>query len=85
MNDPIVGRIVHYHLRDSDLPVNGLKVGDPQPAIVVRVWGQGQCALNLHVMLDGEATKWKTSTAYGEKPGQWSWPPIGQPYPETLK
>lgn len=69
------GRIVRYVLPD------GPSAGQIRPAIVVRVWDQGNGCANLHVFLDGSndegANAWQTSCVFDpeeRKPGTWHWP-----------
>lgn len=72
MEKPSTGRIVHFVMPD----------GACRPAVVVRVWEEGRC--NLQVFTDGSndgaghesGIKWATSVSYSEeaKPSTWHWP-----------
>lgn len=82
---PSIGRIVHYRLQESELPVirgyggNPVNAGDVFPAIIVKVWGdKPESAVQLKVMLDGPRDFWRTSAAcdpQGKANGAWFWPP----------
>lgn len=70
---PTIGRIVIYHVSESDH--SDLRTNSAQhcPAIVVAVWGES--CVNLKVFGDGDrAPVWKTSVMLGDQPAQWSWP-----------
>lgn len=54
---------------------NTAYAGDVAAAIVVRAWGGDNDLINAQVFLDGNDAYWVTSRAYGDGPGQWSWPP----------
>lgn len=85
---PTVGRTMHYTLNAGDVARieyarqqginegNNVTVGDVLPAVVTRVWGEGEgTLLNLQVFLDGPDSLWVTSRPFGEDPGCWTWPP----------
>ena len=69
---PTLGRIVHAQKYEG-----GVKVGEPQGAIVTRVWSAH--VVNLHVFVDGAPSEHVTSASLDE--GQaiggwyWTWPP----------
>lgn len=88
VQQPTVGRIVHYVLQEAD---GAERVGEVRPAIVVRA---GQGYINLLVFLDGvndgcqvqyqHCDLWRPSVSHapphsGEGgahvPGTWHWPP----------
>lgn len=82
------GRIVHYVLRDKDVPgfENGVRAGGRhRPAIVVNAWpnlDRDDGYSNLVVIADGnndgneDILLWVTSVTYsdGHEPGTWHWP-----------
>lgn len=86
MQQPTIGRIVHYTLSEADATAlhyqrasgqpsysyNQAAVGDVYPAMIVRCFDP---SVNLKVFLDGVDTFWATSRVEGEGPGTWSWPP----------
>ena len=77
MEQPTVGRIVHYVLSD------GRSAGEHRPGIIVRVWEDGH-GVQLQVFTDGSndgpqfasGLYWATSVEYddGGRPGTWHWP-----------
>lgn len=72
---PSVGRIVHYRVpeHDAELRHNNVEAGELLPAIIVRVWNPTM--VQLQVFVDGPCgSKWRTSVAHGDGPGQWHWP-----------
>lgn len=89
MDNPTIGRIVHYRLSDQDIELiaehrretdrqgNTAYAGDVYPALVVRVFDiDGVMSANLQVFLDGPDTFWATSRGYStETEGCWFWPP----------
>jgi hypothetical protein len=89
MQQPTIGRIVHYTLNAGDVTLidrhsprivdgrtvrNDVRAGQAYPAQVVAVFGSGSTA-NLIVQLDGEGQHWATSRQVGDGEGQWAWPP----------
>ena len=86
---PSLGRIVHYTLSQYDADTinqrrgagsafqgNVVKEGDVFPLIITRVWGSSEdSAFNGQLMLDGNDTRWITSTSIGEGPTKCIWPP----------
>ena len=89
MQQPTVGRIVHYVMPESHR-----RAGEIRPAVVVRVWKPIDDPAhpgmsNLQVLLDGsndgaggppyEATMWAGSVLHSAepKPNTWHWPPRG--------
>jgi hypothetical protein len=74
MQKPSVGRVVLVPADPAEN--NGAAVA---PAIVTRVWTD-EC-INVHVLLDGPKTEWRTSVTYTdsfEDDGnrhRWTWPP----------
>jgi hypothetical protein len=94
---PTVGRIVHYTLTEHDVeriitdrlafdvPGNAVWAGQVFPAMIVRVWGEGEgAACNLQVLLDGEDVLWVTSRTEYKVPsdhGTWSEPAKVIPFP----
>ncbi|MBV6697446.1 hypothetical protein KV557_09950 [Kitasatospora aureofaciens] len=82
---PTIGRIVHYRLAEHDvsqiraLPtvhLNPVQAGQVYPAVIVRAWGnRPDSAVNLQVLLDGQAQLWVTSRTAGDDNGTWLWPP----------
>lgn len=61
------------HVAHAGNPVSG---GESYPAVIVRVWADGESApVNLQVLLDGSDTFWATSRGQGDAPGQWREPP----------
>ena len=69
---PSVGRIVHYHVSETDSPEMRSNYAETLPAIIVQVWGE--TTVNLKVFTDGPVDVWKTSVMLGDDPGHWSWP-----------
>lgn len=88
MQQPTLGRIVHYKLTESDVALinqrdphspssrNPVSADQLYPAMVVAVFGSGE-HVNLKVFLDGGpgAEYWATSRPEGDTPGTWCWPP----------
>lgn len=56
---------------------NSVAEGDVFPAVVVRSWPESPTC-NLHVLLDGTDSLWRTSVSEGptegQPPGTWAWP-----------
>lgn len=85
MQQPSIGRIVHYRLSDHDAKEinkqrveaghtgNRAEAGQTYPAMIVRTFGGTTC--NLQVYLDGPDTYWATSRAEGDQDFTWCWPP----------
>ncbi len=61
---PTVGRVVHYH------DVSG---GEPWSAIVTAV--HPTAVVDLTVFPPRRPPFERADVAFGDKPGQWSWPP----------
>jgi len=86
MQQPTIGRIVHYTLSEDDADAIGRQrastvgsysynramAGEAYPAVIVRCFGGP--AVNLQVLLDGVDSFWATSRTEGEGPGSWAWP-----------
>lgn len=72
---PSIGRIVIFHCDETQKEKQNNYQSDA-PAIITAVWSD-EC-VNLKVMLDGEATLWRTSATLGTGELQWSWPTIQQ-------
>ena len=60
------GHVGHYG--------NPASEGDVCAAVVTAAW-DGDNAVNLKVLLDGNDDYWATSRSEGDGPGVWSWPP----------
>jgi len=77
----MIGEIVLYQLSAFDVAqINGRPFANPPdrslvhegqsvPAIVTADWG---VSVNLHVLLDGQASYWATACTNGDQPGQWT-------------
>ena len=67
---PRIGETVRYKPRSDEhegLGWNGVsRDGTWLPAIVTRVWGEGNCCINLRVIADGPPEKdgWRTSVPH---------------------
>lgn len=71
MEQPTIGRIVHYHRHGSP---DGTHKAEPSPAVITAVWDDvGTCQL---FVMNPNGLYFNT-TKYSEepKPGHWSWPP----------
>lgn len=90
MQQPTIGRIVHYTLNEGDVGLinqhrtentdvgNAVQPGQVYPAMVVRVFDPSATTVNLQVFLDGSGSYWATSrreAGEGESVGFWVWPP----------
>jgi hypothetical protein len=69
---PTIGRIVVYVVPKLDYPNTNTNNATELPAVIVRVWSD--TCVNLKVLNDGEVDIWRTSSTWGDQPGQWRWP-----------